>query len=126
MEENYITPNKEYYVRINSNAPGKHCDLYPAMGVFIVKDSEKGKEVQTRRASWIPSEFDFVILPPQTLTKDCPYCKTAYELFNEFIDSNQTGEEKMCITCFERRHIVGDKYAYKNALRQQILKELEL
>ncbi len=113
------------FVKIASNAPGKCCDLYPPMGVFLVSETDKGLKVYDRDASWIPAEFDVKELPPDTKLKLCSSCGVTYEVTESFLDPQQSGESEMCLVCYEKRYTGPARYKYREVLREQIIKELE-
>lgn len=100
----------------------KGCDLYPLGSIWNGDADEKGFKVFGREASWIPN--DFLEEEPGAVRewkniKDCHFCKSIFLKDHPFVDTQQIGEEPMCIRCYEKKYIVG-RESYRKALLEEI------
>lgn len=99
----------------------KGCDLYPLGSIWNGDADEKGFKVFGREASWIPPDFGFkdIDIMSPIHVKPCPVCNLAFLKDHPFVDTQQIGEEPMCIRCYEKKYIVG-RESYRKALLEEI------
>lgn len=116
----------EMLIKVSSSEKGKCCDLFPPNSIHKVERDNKGLRCIDRGSSWVYDFVEYVIINKDTKTKKCPKCKCNFTEDTRFISSNQTGDtDEVCLVCYEKRNVTGDRYQYRQALREQILQEFE-
>lgn len=95
-------------IKIVSSEKGKQCDQLPYGSVH--KDASK-----------VPSNFQFEDFEGPIMM--CTECRLDFDHTTPFVKSNQTGDNDMCIRCYEKKYVIG-RDDYKEAIRTELLQEL--
>lgn len=94
------------------------CDVYPKGSIHGIEDLETRKVFQTRDV--IPFGYKLLSLYSMPVTvRYCPDCKNAFDIDHPFLFSSDKQKE-VCLRCFERLHVTGDRDAYRLAVEKMI------
>ena len=105
-------------VLLTSGDNNKHCDFYPVGSYHKIQFDKDGNRWKTDAVHGITVDYPILIVDnfDEIETKECPSCKNIFK--NDWPFYKET-----CIRCYEKKYLF-DRELYREALRQELLKEL--
>lgn len=97
------------------------CDIYPKGSYQSVESIQSRKVIG--RLDVIP--FDYQIEESNiTHGQKCPECLNNFDLDHPFLFSS-INQKEICIRCWERIHVTGDRDAYRKAVEKMVRDDID-